>query len=238
MKHSYFVTGTDTEIGKTLVSAALIYKLNQLQQHSASGYKPVVAGTYINSDGRTCNEDIETYLIAQGNEIAREEICPYIIDLPAAPHLVASEKGITLDLHRMFVCYEALQKKVPYVIAEGAGGFLTPIDHQFDLSDFAVQINVPIILTVGLRLGCINHALLTVEAIEKRGLHIAGWVASCITKKMPYQAENIQTLRDRIKAPLLGIISHLDQQLHKKNNSPYTIEAIRFAAAAIKLPNT
>ena len=238
MKHSYFVTGTDTEIGKTLVSAALIYKLNQLQQNSASGYKPVVAGTYINSDGGACNEDIETYLIAQGNQISREEICPYIIDLPAAPHLVASEKGITLDLHRMFVCYEALQKKVPYVIAEGAGGFLTPIDHQFDLSDFAVQINVPIILTVGLRLGCINHALLTVEAIEKRGLHIAGWVASCITKKMPYQTENIQTLRDRIKAPLLGIIPHLDQQLHKKNNSPYTIEAIRFAAAAIKLPNT
>jgi dethiobiotin synthetase len=238
MKHSYFVTGTDTEIGKTLVSAALIYKLNQLQQHSASGYKPVVAGTYINSDGRTCNEDIETYLIAQGNQIAREEICPYIIDFPAAPHLVASEKGITLDLHRMLACYEALQKKVPYVISEGAGGFLTPIDQRFDLSDFAVKINIPIVLTVGLRLGCLNHALLTVEAIEKRGLHIAGWVANCITQEMPYQAENIQTLCDRIKAPLLGIIPYLDQQFHKKNNSPYTIEAIRFAAAAIKLPNT
>jgi dethiobiotin synthetase len=238
MKHSYFVTGTDTEIGKTLVSTALIYKLNQLQQHSASGYKPVVAGTYINSDGRTCNEDIETYLIAQGNQIAREEICPYIIDFPAAPHLVASEKGITLDLHRMLACYEALQKKVPYVISEGAGGFLTPIDQRFDLSDFAVKINIPIVLTVGLRLGCLNHALLTVEAIEKRGLHIAGWVANCITQEMPYQAENIQTLCDRIKAPLLGIIPYLDQQFHKKNNSPYTIEAIRFAAAAIKLPNT
>jgi dethiobiotin synthetase len=238
MKHSYFVTGTDTEIGKTLVSTALIYKLNQLQQHSASGYKPVVAGTYINSDGRTCNEDIETYLIAQGNQIAREEICPYIIDFPAAPHLVASEKGITLDLHRMLACYEALQKKVPYVISEGAGGYLTPIDQRFDLSDFAVKINIPIVLTVGLRLGCLNHALLTVEAIEKRGLHIAGWVANCITQEMPYQAENIQTLCDRIKAPLLGIIPYLDQQFHKKNNSPYTIEAIRFAAAAIKLPNT
>ncbi len=238
MKHSYFVTGTDTEIGKTLVSTALIYKLNQLQQHSASGYKPVVAGTYINSDGRRCNEDIETYLIAQGNQIAREEICPYISDFPAAPHLVASEKGITLDLHRMLACYEALQKKVPYVISEGAGGFLTPIDQRFDLSDFAVKINIPIVLTVGLRLGCLNHALLTVEAIEKRGLHIAGWVANCITQEMPYQAENIQTLCDRIKAPLLGIIPYLDQHLHKKNNSPYTIEAIRFAAAAIKLPNT
>jgi dethiobiotin synthetase len=236
MSHSYFVTGTDTEIGKTLVTAALVYKLNVLNPGSACAYKPVVAGTYRNSVGLLCNEDLETYLLVQDPAIPQNTICPYVLDTPAAPHLVATEYGIRLELDRMVQGYQTLHTQVAHVIAEGAGGFLTPIDDRHDLSTFAMRIQAPVILTVGMRLGCINHTLLTTEAIEKRGLTLAGWVANCIDPNMAYFNENITTLQDRIKAPLLGSIAYLPPNLLKKVNAPYSIEAIQFAAAAIALP--
>ncbi len=236
MKHSYFVAGTDTEIGKTLVTAALIYKLNTLNPGSACAYKPVVAGTYRNGDGILCNEDLESYVLVQDPTIPQSTICPYVLDTPAAPHLVAAAHGKHLELDRMVQAYQTLQSRVTHVIAEGAGGFLTPIDDRHDLSGFAQRIQVPIILTVGIRLGCINHTLLTVEAIKQRGLTLAGWIANCIDPNMAYLNENITTLRHRIKAPLLGSIAHLPPSLQKKTNAPYAIEAIQFAAAAIALP--
>jgi dethiobiotin synthetase len=236
MKHSYFVAGTDTEIGKTLVTAALIYKLNTLNPGSACAFKPVVAGTYRNGDGMLCNEDLESYALVQDPTIPQSTICPYVLDTPAAPHLVAAAHGKHLELDRMVQAYQTLQSRVTHVIAEGAGGFLTPIDDRHDLSGFAQRIQVPIILTVGIRLGCINHTLLTVEAIEQRGLKLAGWIANCIDPKMTYLNKNISTLQNRIKAPLLGSIAHLPPNLQKKANAPYSIEAIQFAAAAIALP--
>ncbi len=236
MSHSYFVTGTDTEIGKTLVTAALVYKLNVLNPGSACAYKPVVAGTYRNDAGMRFNEDLETYGLVQDPSIPQSTICPYILDTPAAPHLVAAEHGMHLELDRMVQGYQTLQTQIPHVITEGTGGFLTPIDDRHDLSEFAKRIQVPVILTVGMRLGCINHALLTTEAIQKRGLTLAGWIANCIDPDMAYLKENITTLQDRINAPLLGSIGHLPPNLQKKANAPYSIEAIQFAAAAIALP--
>ncbi len=236
MSHSYFVTGTDTEIGKTLVTAALVYKLNILNPGSACAYKPVVAGTYRNDAGMRFNEDLETYGLVQDPSIPQSTICPYILDTPAAPHLVAAEHGMHLELDRMVQGYQTLQTQIPHVITEGAGGFLTPIDDRHDLSEFAKRIQVPVILTVGMRLGCINHALLTTEAIQKRGLTLAGWIANCIDPSMAYLKENITTLQDRINAPLLGSIGHLPPNLQKKANAPYSIETIQFAANAITLP--
>lgn len=236
MSHSYFVTGTDTEIGKTLVTAALVYKLNALTPGSACAYKPVVAGTYRNDAGILCNEDLETYALVQDPVIPQSTICPYVLDTPAAPHLVAAEHGERLELDRMVQAYQTLQTQIAHIIAEGAGGFLTPIDDRYDLSTFAMRIQTPVILTVGMRLGCINHTLLTVEAIEQRGLKLSGWVANCIDPNMSYLNENIDTLSHRIKAPLLGRIAHLPPKLQKKPNAPYSIEAIQFAAAAITLP--
>lgn len=236
MNHSYFVTGTDTEIGKTLVTAALVHKLNTINPRSACAYKPVVAGTYRNHEGKLCNEDLETYVLVQDPTIPETSICPYILDMPAAPHLVASKRGTPLELNRMVQCYEALRTQVTHVIAEGAGGFLTPFDHHHDLSDFANCIQVPIILTVGIRLGCINHTLLTLEAIERRGLTLSGWVANCVDPDMAYPMENISSIGDRINAPLLGSIPYLPGDLQKNMNAPYSIKAIQFAAAAIHLP--
>ena len=236
MSHSYFVTGTDTEIGKTLVTAALVCKLNALKLGSACAYKPVVAGTYRNGAGILCNEDLETYALVQDPAIPQSTICPYVLDTPAAPHLVAAEHSEHLELDRMVQAYQTLQTQIAHIIAEGAGGFLTPIDDRYDLSTFAMRIQTPVILTVGMRLGCINHTLLTVEAIEQRGLKLSGWVANCIDPNMSYLNENIDTLSHRIKAPLLGRIAHLPPKLQKKPNAPYSIEAIQFAAAAITLP--
>ena len=236
MNHSYFVAGTDTEIGKTLVTAALVHKLNLLNPGSTCAYKPVVAGTYRNHAGMLCNEDLETYALVQDPTIPQSTICPYVLDTPAAPHLVAAAHGKRLELDRMVQAYQTLQTRVTHVIAEGAGGFLTPIDDRLDLSGFAQRIQVPIILTVGMRLGCINHTLLTVEAIKQRGLTLAGWIANCIDPNMAYLNENITTLLHRIKAPLLGSIAHLPPNIQKKTNAPYAIEAIQFAAAVIALP--
>lgn len=236
MSHSYFVTGTDTEIGKTLVTAALVYKLNALKPGSTCAYKPVVAGTYRNQAGKSSNEDLETYALVQDPAIPQTRICPYVLDAPAAPHLVAAVHGKRLELDRMVQAYQTLQTQIANVIAEGAGGFLTPIDDRLDLSSFAVRIQAPVILTVGMRLGCINHTMLTVEAIERRGLTLAGWIANCIDPQMAYLNENISTLQNRIKAPLLGSIAHLPPNLQKKKNAPYSIEAIQFAANAIVLP--
>lgn len=235
--HSYFVTGTDTEIGKTLITAAFVYKLNQPEYGTASAYKPLVAGTYIDQNGQEKNEDVETYLIAGGNLINREMLCPYVLNFPAAPHLLAKEQGFTLDPKKMLCSFRAIQNKVDHVIVEGAGGFLTPINGTHDLSDFAKLINLPIILTVGIRLGCLNHALLTIEAIEKRGLHLAGWVANCMSDEMPYREENINFLRDRLGAPLLGVIEPLPSYLRKPINAPYSLEAIKFAAESLILPS-
>ena len=179
---------------------------------------------------------MESYALVQDPTIPQSTICPYVLDTPAAPHLVAAAHGKHLELDRMVQAYQTLQSRVTHVIAEGAGGFLTPIDDRHDLSGFAQRIQVPIILTVGIRLGCINHTLLTVEAIKQRGLTLAGWIANCIDPNMVYLNENITTLRHRIKAPLLGSIAHLPPSLQKKTNAPYAIEAIQFAAAAIALP--
>ena len=237
MTHSYFITGTDTEVGKTLVTAAIVYKLNQSKHGSASAFKPLVAGTYIDQVGQLRNEDIETYVIAGGNKIPRELLCPYVLEFPAAPHLVAKEKGVKLDLQEMLKGFQGIQQAVDYVIVEGAGGFLTPINETQDLSDFCKLIDLPLILSVGIRLGCLNHTLLTVEAIEKRGLKLAGWVANCISHEMLYRDENINALRDRIAAPLLGVIEPLPKSLQKAVNAPYSLEAIKFAADSIVLLN-
>jgi dethiobiotin synthetase len=235
--YSFFVTGTDTEIGKTLITAAFVYKLNQPEYGTASAYKPLVAGTYIDQTGQEKNEDIETYLIAGGNLINREMLCPYVLNFPAAPHLLAKDQGIALDPKKMLNGFQAIQDKVDHVIVEGAGGFLTPINETQNLSDFAKLINLPIILTVGIRLGCLNHTLLTIEAIEKRGLRLAGWVANCMSDEMPYRDENINFLRDQVGAPLLGVIKPLPSYLRKSINAPYSLEAIKFAAESLILPS-
>jgi dethiobiotin synthetase len=231
----FFVTGTDTEVGKTLLSGALILKLREAGI-GAIGFKPVVAGTHVDSNGQKLNEDLETLRIASGLNSQEQSLCPYVLDEAAAPHLVAKKNDVYLDSSIILGDLHSLSQQFEVVVVEGAGGFLVPLNEQEDLGDLAQAIDLPVILVVGMRLGCINHALLTCEAIVSRQLMIAGWVANTLSEEMPLLKENIQTLKDRIFAPFLGVLPMLPKELQKPENAPYSIEALRFAAEHRKLP--
>ena len=231
----FFVVGTDTEVGKTLVSAALILKLKEVGI-KAVGFKPVVAGTYRSPNGRELNEDLETLRLASGFEYDDMHLCPYVLSTPAAPQLVAQAQGIELNIAVITKAFHNISEKFDAVVVEGAGGFLVPLNKKEDLGDTVKAIGLPVILVVGMRLGCINHALLTYEALKMRNLQVAGWIANALSEEMSLLQENIQSLKDRIKAPLLGIIPPLPITLQKQVNEPYSLQALEFAAEHIKLP--
>jgi dethiobiotin synthetase len=236
MSDGFFVAGTDTEVGKTLVTGALILKL-RAQGKKVIGFKPVVAGTYQDSNGTFLNEDLETLRVASNLQPGEMDLCPYVLDVPAAPHLVAADLGLQLELEPIMQAFGKVQSMADLLIVEGAGGFLIPLNNQQDLGDFAIKIDFPVVLVVGMKLGCLNHALLTYEAIKARNLTIAGWVANTLSTEMPLLQENLETLKARIQAPFLGSIPTLPKHLQKATDSPYSIEALEFAAQHIQLPN-
>ena len=233
-KRGFFITGTDTEVGKTLIASALILKIKALAPtQPVIGFKPVVAGTSQSSAGLTVNEDLESLKLASGYPGNANDLCPYVLPTPAAPHLVAKSMGVTLELSAMLSAYQAISAKADWTVVEGAGGFLVPINEEQDLGDLAEALQMPVILVVGLRLGCINHALLTVAAIAHRGLTLAGWVANTLDTDMPYLHENIDTLRSRISAPLLGVVQSLPAECRHQSNHAYPLAAMQFAADAL-----
>ena len=230
----FFITGTDTEVGKTLIASALILKIKALvPSQTVMGFKPVVAGTSQSAAGITVNEDLESLKLASGYPGNATDLCPYVLPTPAAPHLVANSMGVTLELSTMLSAFEVISTKADWIVVEGAGGFLVPINEEQDLGDLAEALQMPVILVVGLRLGCINHALLTVAAITKHGLTLAGWVANTLDADMPYLYENINTLRARIEAPLLGIVNTLPAECRHQANHAYPLVAMQFAADAL-----
>ncbi|NQW70662.1 MAG: dethiobiotin synthase [Betaproteobacteria bacterium] len=232
----FFITGTDTEIGKTLVAGALIQKFRE-QGINALGFKPVAAGTYQDQQGNILNEDIETLRIAANLGCDQEILSPYVFEMPIAPHLAAKKLGTRLDLSIMLDAFEKVSSQTNCIIVEGAGGFLIPLNEKENLSDLVQQLKLPVIMVVGMRLGCINHALLTYEAMTSRQLKVAGWVANSLSSEMAFLQENIKTLQTRIQAPFLGSIPPLPIELQKSDQSPYSIEALQFAAQHLSLPN-
>lgn len=200
---SYFVTGTDTDVGKTLISCALLYAFAD-QGVSTAGFKPVAAGC--DADGH--NEDAQRLRMAGNVQTSYGQVNPYCFPQAIAPHLAARQEDIRIDLSHIVTSCHALQALADIVIVEGAGGFVVPLNDTQDSGDLAEQLGLPIILVVGMRLGCLNHALLTVQAIAARGLVLAGWVANCVDEQMAMRDENIAALQQRIAAPLLGIVPH------------------------------
>ncbi|PAJ87038.1 dethiobiotin synthase [Burkholderia ubonensis] len=208
---SLFVTGTDTEIGKTFVSAALLHGFARLGLRAAA-MKPVAAGAY-EQDGVWRNEDADQ-LDAAANVVLPPELrTPFLLKAPAAPHLAAAQEGVTLDLDTIVACHREALTRADVVVVEGAGGFRVPLTGTRDMADLAVALGVPVVLVVGVRLGCISHALLSADAIRQRGLTLAGWVANHVDPAMSFQDENVATLRDWLArehgAPLIGRIPHL-----------------------------
>lgn len=207
MKRGYFVTGTDTGVGKTLIAAAFIHAF-ALAGSKVAGMKPVAAGAEF-VDGRWLNEDVSQLRAAANVDAPLSMINPYVFAPPIAPHIAAREAGVELAIEPVLAACNGLQNLAETLVVEGAGGFLVPLNDRQDMGDLAVALGLPVILVVGMRLGCINHALLTVAAIESRGLSLAGWVASVVDADMPRLEENLATLRQRIDAPCLGTVPHL-----------------------------
>jgi len=200
---SYFITGTDTNVGKTLISCALLHGF-AAQGWRVVGMKPVAAGC--NVDGQ--NDDL-LYLRAASNVSASDEsMNPYCFALAVAPHLAAQFAGASINFDRIKEAFSKLAAQADMVIVEGAGGLLVPLGVEQDSSGLMRQLGLPVILVVGMRLGCLNHALLTVEAIAARGLTLAGWVANVLDADMAMLDENIASLRQRIGAPLLGVVPY------------------------------
>ncbi|MEC5215523.1 dethiobiotin synthetase [Actimicrobium sp. GrIS 1.19] len=204
-----FVTGTDTEVGKTLISAALLHALTQ-RGVRAVGMKPVAAGA-IEIDGRLCNED--AMLLAAAGNLQRSAALttPYLLRAAAAPHVAAQLDGVSMSLDHLVACHAELASDADAVVVEGVGGFCVPLSHSADTADLARRLDLPVVLVVGVRLGCINHALLTAEAIRARGLTLAGWVANRIDPGMAHADANIAALSQRLRAPLLGVVPRLAQ---------------------------
>jgi dethiobiotin synthetase len=208
-KFSVFVTGTDTGVGKTLVSTAL---LQTLARHYARviGMKPVAAGTEMH-DGMQANDDVLALRAASNLRVQPELDNPYLLAAPVSPHIAAQRAGVRIDITHIAACHKALMQLADAVVVEGAGGFLVPLldagAESTGGGDLAAALQLPVLLVVGLRLGCLNHALLTAEAIRSRGLVLAGWIANQVDPEMAEMDKNISLLERRLDAPLLANIA-------------------------------
>jgi dethiobiotin synthetase len=201
---AYFLTGTDTGVGKTLAACALLHAAGR-QGLSALGMKPIAAGE--DADG----SDVDRLIAAGTVEAPRRLINPYAFAESIAPHIAASDHRRTIDIGAIGAAYEQLAKHADFAVIEGVGGFRVPLGDDIDSADLAKALDLPVILVVGLRLGCINHALLTAEAIRARGLGLAGWIANRIDPAMARWQDNLAALESRLAAPLLGVLPWQDK---------------------------
>ena len=203
---SIFVTGTDTGVGKTLVSTGLLHAL--AKRHArVVGMKPVAAGTEL-INGVQANEDVLALRAASNCPVPPELDNPVLLPDPVSPHIAAARAGVQIDIAHLVACQRALTALADAVVVEGAGGFLVPLSAIETGADLAQALGLPVLLVVGLRLGCLNHALLTAEAIRARGLTLAGWVANHVDASMLAQEDNIAFLRQKLQAPLLATIPY------------------------------
>lgn len=203
---SCFVAGTDTNVGKTLIACALLRRF-AVRGLQTIGMKPVAAGCE-NIGGVLRCEDVSSLIAASNVAAPYDLVNPYALAQPIAPHIAAQQAGVEIDLGKIASAYRQLAQLADVVVVEGVGGFMVPLNADQTTADLAEMLDIPVILVVGLRLGCLSQALLTAEAIEKRGLRLAGWVANQIEPGMPFLTDNISALKHRITAPLLGTVPY------------------------------
>jgi len=204
MMNGYFITGTDTEIGKTTITAGLTHAFQQ-RGLRVTPIKSLAAGTEANG----FNEDVSRLHAAQTLGLTPEQICPLVFAEPCAPHIAAKLEGRAIEAASLLAAIRATAALGDVALVEGVGGFRVPLVDGFDTADLAAQLQLPMILVVGLRLGCINHALLTAEAIRARGLRLAGWVANTADPAMPHVADNLAALAQGLNARCWGHVPRL-----------------------------
>ncbi|HDZ55998.1 MAG TPA: dethiobiotin synthase [Pseudomonas xinjiangensis] len=208
MAKRYFITGTDTEIGKTTIAAGLLHAARAAGLTTAAA-KPVAAGCERTAQGLR-NDDALILMAECDPALSYELINPITLEPAIAPHIAAIEGKVALTVDLLATaCNQVFERDADFTLVEGAGGWRVPLNDQQTLADLASELAIPVIMVVGMRLGCINHALLTAEAIARDGLKLAGWIANGVDPHMSRPEENLTTLRQLIKAPCLGVIPTL-----------------------------
>ncbi|OQK16984.1 dethiobiotin synthetase [Methyloprofundus sedimenti] len=209
MSQGYFITGTDTGIGKTWSTISLMqYFKNQGQ--TVLGMKPIASGCD-QVDGCLRNEDALLIQRQASLILPYEDVNPYAFALAVSPHIAAEQAGVEIDLDNIVEKYQQIEKLADVVLVEGVGGWLVPLNAQEDVADLALKLDLPVIVVVGIRLGCINQAKLTFAAIQQSGVQCHGWIASCIDREMLMLDENIQTLCQSTEMPLLAVLSYMEK---------------------------
>lgn len=204
-----FVAGTDTGVGKTLVACALLHAFAAAGK-SAVGMKPVATGCEMSEAGMRC-EDVIRLQQASTLLPPPDLVNPYALALPVSPHIAAAKTGRSIDLEQIRRAHDRLRGLADEIVVEGVGGFRVPLNEREDTADLARMLGLPVVLVVGMRLGCLNHALLTAEAVIARGLRLAGWVANRIDPEMTCFEANLESLQRRIPSPLLGVVPYSRQ---------------------------
>lgn len=208
MKQGYFIAGTDTGVGKTRITLALMHAF-QKNGLTVTGMKPVASGCDETSEG-LINEDALLLQAQSSFDIPYENINPYAFELPVSPHIAAEKAGTRIQIDIIHKQMLLLMKDADCLMVEGVGGWRVPLcdrkGNQKNTEDLAIALALPVILVVGMRLGCLNHALLTYEAIIRSGLQCAGWVANQVDPNFTHLQENIETLKAQFNAPLIGVV--------------------------------
>ncbi|QZA79847.1 dethiobiotin synthase [Deefgea piscis] len=208
----FFVTGTDTDVGKTVASAQLIRGFVNAGFNTV-GMKPAASGC-IRSGDILINTDVEIHRAAS-NVPAPAALCsPYLFEPAISPHIAAHDAGVVIDLQHLKNCAEQLTSIADRVIIEGAGGWFAPLSTQATIADLATVLQAPVIMVVGMRLGCLNHAMLTAKAIEQQGLTLAGWIANPVDPQFSRYDENLAYLKQQLAAPLLAELSYSSEAIN------------------------
>ncbi len=202
----FFITGTDTDAGKTEIASGLIYKL-AAADYKVAGMKPIASGCNETSEGLR-NGDALKLIDAANVDLPYELVNPYTFEDPIAPHIAAAQSGVEIELDKIIGCYKQIEESADVVVVEGVGGWTVPISDKHRMDDLALTLGLPVIIVVGIRLGCINHALLTYEAIVAKGLRVAGWIANYISPDDLCLQEQMQSVIERLPALLLGEIHY------------------------------
>lgn len=209
MSKRYFVTGTDTEVGKTVASCALLQAAKATGYRTA-GYKPVASGSEMTAEGLR-NSDALALQRNSSLQLDYATVNPYTFEEATSPHIISAQEGRPIDPLVMSAGLRALEHQAEWVLVEGAGGWFTPLSDSFMFAEWVTQEQLPVILVVGVKLGCINHAMLTAQAVQQAGLTLAGWVANDVTPQGKRHSEYMATLTRMIPAPLLGEIPWLQE---------------------------
>ena len=205
--YTYFIAGTDTNIGKTAITCSLIAKYVK-EGFRVGGMKPVAAGCHM-EEGYMVSDDVKKIIEVSNVDLNIDEISPYQFEMPIAPHISFKKNKKEIDIHLIKEHLRSFENEMDYLIMEGVGGYAVPLTENFSTANLIEALNVPIILVVGMKLGCINHALLTVESILNKKQKLSGWVANRIDEHMLAYDENVSFLKEKIKAPCLGEVPYL-----------------------------